>query len=67
MCIHCEELEERLKDLKERHYDPEFGDGRECECGHAYYRHFDTYDEMYPNGCKYCKCRTFKEVVKSLR
>jgi len=27
-----------------------------CECGHAYYRHFDTYDNMRAVGCKYCDC-----------
>lgn len=30
-----------------------------CVCGHAYYRHFDTYEEMNPVGCKYCDCFTF--------
>ena len=35
-------------------YDPTFGDDVECECGHAYYRHFDTYEDMAPVGCKYC-------------
>jgi len=35
-------------------YDPNFGDEVECECGHPYYRHFDTYEEMSPVGCKYC-------------
>lgn len=35
-------------------YDPTFGDDILCECGHAYYRHFDTYDNMAPVGCKYC-------------
>lgn len=33
------------------------------ECGHAYYRHFDTYDDMLPVGCKYCGCETFVEPV----
>jgi hypothetical protein len=45
----------------EQQYDPDFGDNRECECGHSYYRHFDSYEDMYPIGCKYCRCRTFKE------
>lgn len=36
------------------HYDPNFGDNKECLCGHPYYRHFDTYDDMAPVGCKYC-------------
>ena len=45
-------------------YDPEYGDDRECVCGHPYYRHFDTYDGMRPVGCKYCcfeECTEFKE------
>lgn len=33
-----------------------------CECGHLYYRHFDTYEHMHPVGCKYCGCHTFKEI-----
>ncbi len=40
-------------------YDPKFGDNRVCVCGHAYYRHFDSYENMEPIGCKYCPCRTF--------
>ena len=35
-------------------YDPTFGDDVLCECGHPYYRHFDSYEEMSPVGCKYC-------------
>lgn len=35
-------------------YDSNFGDDKACECGHPYYRHFDTYDDMAPIGCKYC-------------
>lgn len=35
-------------------YDPDFGDYKMCECGHIYYRHFDTYEQMRPVGCKYC-------------
>lgn len=31
------------------------------ECGHAYYRHFDTYEDMRAIGCKYCQCWTFVE------
>ena len=44
-------------------YDPNFGDDKNCICGHPYYRHFDTYDDMYPVGCKYCygQCEEFKE------
>lgn len=42
-------------------YNKNFGDDKICQCGHAYYRHFDTYDDMYPVGCKYCECFEFKE------
>jgi hypothetical protein len=45
-----------------RTYDPKFGDDRACQCGHIYYRHFDTYDDMYPIGCKYCECVDFVGV-----
>lgn len=45
----------------ERSYNPNYGDDRICQCGHPYYRHFDTYEQMYPCGCKYCECRTFVE------
>ena len=40
-------------------YNPNFGDDKICECGHAYYRHFDTYDDMDNCGCKYCGCFDF--------
>lgn len=40
-------------------YDPEYGDDKECLCGHAYYRHFDTYEDMYPIGCECCQCDKF--------
>lgn len=45
-------------------YDPAFGDDRTCACGHRYERHFDTYDDMRPIGCKYCDCRTWREPGK---
>ena len=44
-------------------YDPEFGDDRVCVCGHPYHRHFDSYEDMEPVGCKYCDCETFKEAA----
>lgn len=46
-----------------RRYNPRYGDDRKCRCGHAYYRHFDTYEGMYPIGCKYCDCDTFVEAT----
>jgi len=39
-------------------YDSNFGDEELCTCGHVYYRHFDSYDDMQPVGCKYCNCRS---------
>ena len=42
-------------------YNPAYGDDRECICGHPYYRHFDSYDNNEPVGCKYCACFTFVE------
>jgi hypothetical protein len=43
-----------------KQYNPDFGDDKICECGHTYYRHFDTYEGMAPVGCKYCGCKEFK-------
>ena len=43
-------------------YNPAYGDERECKCGHPYYRHFDSYDDNCPVGCKYCECSTFEEM-----
>lgn len=45
-----------------REYNPEYGDERICECGHTYYRHFDSYEEMEACGCKYCYCDHFVEI-----
>lgn len=46
---------------EERMYNPEYGDEHLCVCGHTYYRHFDTYEDMEAVGCKYCECYTFTE------
>jgi hypothetical protein len=35
-----------------------------CICGHTYHRHFDTYDDMRPIGCKYCGCHCFVKDSK---
>lgn len=45
----------------DRAYNPEYGDERVCECGHPYYRHFDSYEDNRPCGCKYCMCYEFVE------
>lgn len=49
--------------VREFKYNPNYGDDRWCECGHVYYRHFDTYENMYACGCKYCGCQEFKEAT----
>ncbi len=55
----------RLEVIKE--YNPQFGDDRLCQCGHSYYRHFDTYEDMQSCGCKYCGCYDFKLDKSELR
>ena len=50
--------------VKKRVYNPNYGDDRLCRCGHPYYRHFDTYADMLPVGCKYCDCFVFMEGKK---
>lgn len=47
-------IKEKLK------YNPLFGDDKICKCGHPYYRHFDTYEDMCVVGCKYCSCFEFR-------
>lgn len=42
-------------------YNPDYGDSRLCTCGHEYHRHFDSFDNMEPVGCKYCGCFEFVE------
>jgi len=46
-----------------REYNSEYGDDRTCECGHRYYRHFDSHEYMQACGCKYCCCCEFVEGV----
>ncbi len=50
----------RSRVVTEKLYNPEYGDDRVCTCGHPYYRHFDTYEDMYACGCKYCSCFEFE-------
>lgn len=54
-------IEEKTVIQREYKYNPEYGDDKICQCGHTYYRHFDTYEDMYACGCKYCRCYTFTE------
>ena len=50
-----------IKVVLERAHNPKYGDERVCNCGHTYYRHFDSYEDMFPIGCKYCGCCDFVE------
>lgn len=42
-------------------FDPNHDENETCKCGHPYHGHFDTYDDMYPTGCKYCDCDVFEK------
>ena len=45
---------------QEVEFNPNYPENATCECGHSYYRHFDSYENMDPVGCKYCGCGHFK-------
>jgi len=47
--------------VEKRMYNPDYGDDRLCKCDHPYYRHFDSYEDMIPVGCKYCECFVFMQ------
>lgn len=52
----------KVETIIEKKYNPNYGDDRICKCGHPYYRHFDSYDDEYYIGCKYCSCSNFVEI-----
>lgn len=52
-----------VRKIVAKEWNPQYDQDRECECGHPYYRHFDTYEEMAPIGCKYCPCFFFVPKV----
>jgi hypothetical protein len=54
---------EETEVIVHKRYNPNYGNDRICNCGHPYYRHFDSYDNMENVGCKYCGCHDFKEFV----
>lgn len=45
-----------------RSWSPNHDQQAKCTCSHAYERHFDSYEDMYPIGCKYCECDTFTDA-----
>lgn len=57
-------IETKIVTETTRKYNTHYGDNRICECGHIYYRHFDSYEYMEAIGCKYCGCRVFREKQK---
>jgi hypothetical protein len=66
-CIEASKNEPYIKHetvVVEYSYNPKYGDERVCKCGHTYYRHFDTYENMNACGCKYCQCLVFEEAQK---
>lgn len=44
---------------QEKLFNPKYDNNAVCQCGHSYYRHFDSYEDNSPVGCKYCNCYTF--------
>lgn len=54
----------KIKVIKQttRKWNSKYDQDAICECGHFYYRHFDSYDNMFPCGCKYCGCYIFKKI-----
>ena len=54
------------RELIERHthkFNPEFKGGT-CDCGHEYDRHFDSWEDNEPVGCKYCECFVWNPPVE---
>lgn len=48
-------------------YNDKYPEDNRCLCGHAYYRHFDPYEEWAAVGCKYCGCGHFIHEVGAER
>ena len=55
---------EYIEKTRVQKYNPNYGDNRKCVCGHTYYRHFDSWENMEPVGCKYCGCDEFVEAIE---
>jgi hypothetical protein len=51
----------------ENKYNPNYDNDKLCKCGHSYYRHFDSYEDMDPVGCKYCGCQNFELAIEEIR
>jgi len=44
----------------EEAWNPNYDQRALCKCGHEYFRHFDTLEDMFPIGCKFCECERFE-------
>lgn len=54
-------LYSKLKSIsQEKSFNPKYDSDSTCDCGHAYYRHFDPYENNDAVGCKHCQCHHFK-------
>lgn len=49
----------RYETCQVRSINPDYVPAGLCVCGHPYNRHFDSYDDDAPVGCKYCYCDEF--------
>ncbi|AXH49265.1 hypothetical protein HWB76_gp137 [Streptomyces phage Blueeyedbeauty] len=56
------EIVEQLETEIARVWDENRDQDELCKCSHPYHRHFDSYEDMHPIGCKYCECDTFERV-----
>lgn len=52
-------IKHKTVQVRWRCYNPNYGDDHICKCGHPYYRHFDSWEEMAAVGCKWCDCLVF--------
>lgn len=55
-----------IKEEVTYHWNREYDQSAICECGHTYERHFDSYEDMAPVGCKYCLCYEFERAEDQL-
>lgn len=53
----------RLNYEIDRMWKPRKNQQASCKCSHPYERHFDSYEDMLPVGCKYCECGNFEDAV----
>ena len=62
-------IETETKIIETYKYNPNYGDGRICVCGHEYYKHFHPYEDMQTVkmraiNCRHCGCDKFVEIIE---